>query len=253
MKKILLAIVVLCWAASARANVVFDANATADCQQAAVVGTAGKTCATLTVGAGANRAVLCAVAFSLHSPTTEVGTWDSGGTNQAMTQIIAVNTSSTTGRSELWGLVAPTSGLKTVKFTWVGTSDIYINCTSFTGVNQTGGATSFPNSKSQTGGFGTGITMAITSATGNFTYSLITEDLGTISALGNTTAFIESTDSISAGGQYATGAASVTHTATVGTSGAVYTWVGTDIAAAGAGGCTAKPSLALLGVGNCAG
>jgi hypothetical protein len=211
--------------------VTLDANASNFVQG---TGVTSITSSNLTVGAGANRAVVFQLALSLHSADgTVTGNWDQLGTPQALTLIVGRNNTggATGGGAELWGLVNPTSGAKQVKFQWTGSSDVYVNGTAFADVDQTGGATSFPHSTSQVGSFGT-ITMPITSAVGNYTVAHIVEDLGSISAPTQTQAYIDNALAIGAGASYATGASpTVTHGFTVGTSPSVYVFVGTDIAA----------------------
>src|SRR3954469_20807226 len=68
----------------AHSQVVFDANATADCT---VNANTTKDCATLTVGSGANRALICQVAWSGTNGGVTVANWDQLGTPQAMTAI----------------------------------------------------------------------------------------------------------------------------------------------------------------------
>lgn len=215
--------------------VALDANASAEVNATARLGTTGLTSTNLTVGAGANRALIVQIAFSVKAVTSIVVTWDSGGSNQDVPLIVSQqNTAAGVngGLVGLWGLANPISGAKTLKVVWNAvTSDIYLNHTAFTGVDQTGGATSFPHSTSQTGSFGA-VTLAITSAVGNWTVSHIVEDLGSISLNTQTLAYIDNALAIGAGAEHATGAASVTHGFTVGTGGAVYAWVGTDIAVA---------------------
>lgn len=251
MRRILFTAAVLLWATCASAQVTFDANATAPCSQAAVVGTTGLTCATLTVGSGVNRALVCAVVFSLHTPTSEVATWDSGGTNQAMALIQGVNGTGTIARAELWGLTAPTSGAKTFKITWVGTSDIYINCTSWTGADQTGSTTTFPHSTSSTGttaGNPTAYSMAITSAVNNATMAATSTDTGSLSLPTQTQTFLSNALAADGAASRAAGAASVSHGWTVDTFPAHWVIVGTDIAVPSA--AVSPPTRTLLGVGK---
>lgn len=247
MKKLAALIVVgLLWATCASAAVTFDANATADCTSNAVT---TKDCATLTVGAGANRALVCQVGWSgaVTSPTL---VWDQGGTNQSMTAITGA-TATNTVVSQLWGLVAPTSGAKTLRATWTTARDIVVNCTSYTGVDQTGGATSFPHGTGATG-TGNGVSqtlVTVTSAVNNAAVAVMATT-GTPSAPTQTQTFLDSSPaSESAAGARAAGAASVAFGWTV-TSPIGWAAAGTDILASGAGAaCT--PTLTLLGVGRC--
>lgn len=256
MKRLILVLCLLCWATSAQAAVAFDANATAPCTGNSVnLAVAGKTCQTLTITAAmSGPAVLCQVNLSLQTVTTPALTWDFGGSAQPMGLIGGKNTSSGTGRAELWGLVNPASGNKIAKYTAAaGTTDIDINCVSWSGVDQTGGATSFPHFNSANG-TSTTPSVTVTSAVGNATMDSTVNDTSTLSAPTQTQSFIDNVPNlISGGGSRGTGA-SVTHAWTLALGGSNWASAGTDILAAGAGGgCTVSPTLALLGVGNCGG
>lgn len=247
MRSLLVLAFVLC-ALPAHAQVVFDANASASCTSNAVLGTTGKTCATLTVGAGANRAVVCAINWSIAVSSVAV-TWDSGGTNQAMALITGA-TATNTQFANLWGLVAPTSGAKTVNVTWNAVNaDIIINCTSWTGVDQTGGATSFPHGTGSAPATAATHSVVITSAVNNATMAT-TATSGTPSSPTQTQTFLNSTPTnVSGAGSRAAGAATVTHQWTYTTPNTTAI-VGTDILAGGGAatpGC--KNGLLLLGAG----
>lgn len=250
MKRGLLALVFLCWAIAAHAAVAFDANSTADCTGNAVLGTTGLTCSNLTVGSGSNRVLVVQLAFNNQSITTVAVNWDQLGTPQAMTLIKTVNTTGAAGRAELWGLVAPTSGAKQAKVTWNATnSDVTMNAVSWTGANQTGGATTFPNSTSAQG-TSTTSAVTITSAVGDATMdsTVLANGAANFSAPTQTQTYLDNTPAnISGAGSRAAGAATVTHQWTLSAS---VTWAnaGTDIAAAG--GAVAVPKLSILGVGH---
>src|SRR5882724_1839751 len=96
----------------------------------------------LTIGSGTDTALIVTLAFSLKTISALTVTWDNGGTNQAMALIGAVN-SPGIGRSVMYGLVAPTAGNKTLQVAWTGTSSVKVDGVSYTGVDQTGGTTSF--------------------------------------------------------------------------------------------------------------
>jgi hypothetical protein len=102
----------------------------------------------ITVGSGIHRALVVSLNFGYNTgtpPSAVSVTWDSGGTNQAMTQIVSGNNGSN-GEAQLWGLVAPTSGNKTLAVSWTGNAEVFIVAESYTQVDQTGGATTFPHS-----------------------------------------------------------------------------------------------------------
>lgn len=257
MKRLLLVLCLAFSASSAQAAVTFDANATAPCSSNSVnLAVAGMPCQTLTITAAmSNPAVICQVNLSNQTVTTPVLTWDSGGSNQTMDFIGGRNTTSGTGRAELWGRVNPASGNKLAKYTAAaGTSDIDINCVSWSGVDATGGATSFPHFTSAIG-TSAAPSVTITSAVGNATMDSTVNDTSTLSAPTKTQTFIDNAPNLfSGGGSRAAGAASNVHAWTLALGSSNWASVGTDILAdGGGGGCTAKPTLTLLGVGNCGG
>lgn len=247
MRRVLLALSFVLCAAAVQAQVVFDANATATC---ASNGVTTKDCATLTVGSGANRALVCQIIWSGTTGAISVFNWDQLGTPQALTQI--TNAAGTnTVRSELWGLVNPTSGAKTLRVTWTTSRDVVINCLSYTGVDQTGGTTTFAHGTSATGS-ATPTSVTVTSAANNAVVAAHGMTAGTVTAVNNTSSFIDNTPTnMSTAGNRAAGAATVTLTSTV--SGGPPTWVsvGADIVAASGGGGTpgCKNGVLLLGAG----
>lgn len=231
--------------------VAFDANATA-----VVTGTgvSSITSSNLTVGAGANRALVCQLVFSLETFTGLTVRWDELGTPQSMAQIIGANGTGLIARAELWGLVAPTSGAKQAKAAWTGASDVYINPTSFTGVDQTGGTTSFPNSTSATGTIAGAVPVAysaaVTSAAGNFTVAATSADLGSLSLTTQTSNFLSNALSADGAASRATGAASVSHGWSSDTVGTHWVIVLTDILAGGAAATQGTHGMLLGGIRN---
>ena len=206
--------------------VTFDANATAD---STANGVTSINHANLTIGSGTNRALVAQICWSgtVGSPVLK---WDNTGTPQTMTAITNASAfNGTVAGSQLFGLVAPTSGNKTLNAAWTTARDVCLNGVSWTGVDQTGGNTTFPNGAGATGS-STTASVTVTSATGNAVMAAHTVT-STMSAVNNTQTFRDQAPTnISAGGNRAAGGASVSMTATVGSS----TWAsaGTDIAAA---------------------
>lgn len=216
----------------------FDAKAVLD---TTVNGTTSVTATNLTVGAGSNRALVVQFAFSLHSPTSLAVTWDFGGSAQPCASIVAANGAATVARAELWGLVNPVSGAKSLKAAWTGASDVCMNGVSWTGVNQTGGVTTFPHSTSNTGsssgGPNTQATVTVTSAVGNAVMDASCGDTGNYNSSNQTSTYIDNTPANMGGaGSRAAGAATVTLSWNE-TTGATNKWVsvGTDILAAASG------------------
>lgn len=212
--------------------VTFDATtpgATGDQTANAVNGITGFTTTggLVTIGTGSNRVLVVSLSLSLATASSVAVVWDQGGTNQSMTQIKTANQTGG-GCALLFGLVAPTSGNKDAKITWNNaSSDICVNGTSWTGADQTGGATTFPNSTSAVATSSTAISLAVTSAVGNATQVCLATG-GSPSAPTQTQTYLDTGPASESGaGSRAAGAASVTHAWTV----TFTSWVavGTDI------------------------
>lgn len=202
--------------------VAFDANATISVNGTGTSATNGN----LTVGSGANRALIAQLGIATASASITVK-WDTAGANQSATVIkSAVN--GATAKAELWGLVAPASGNKILTAAWTNSSEFNLNCFAVTGADQTGGVTTFPNSVSATG---TGSpTITIASAVGDMT----TDSGGSSSnwsAPTKTQTYINNTNGSVVGcGSRAAGAASNVH---AWTDGGIWVLVGSSIKAAG--------------------
>lgn len=186
----------------------------------------------LTVGVGANRALVVQVCFR-DAITVPVVTWDQGGTNQNVPLILSRQTAN--GQIAcVFGLVAPTSGNKAIRVAWTGgATELSIQAVSWTSVDQTGGATSFPNATSAVGN-NAAATVDVTSAVGDAVMSAVV--CGSLQALNSVSAtqtlLTHGTGVIEAGGSRAAGAATVTVTGTLaGTD--QWAIVGTSIKASG--------------------
>jgi hypothetical protein len=152
--------------------VAFDAKGTAD-----VYGASGTslTFSNLTVGTGSNRCIVVTLVFFDIStvPSLISCTWDSGGANQIMgqigaTQTLVVSPTRQTMSVALFGLVAPVSGKKTLAVSWVNSqADAFVDAVSFTGVNQTGGTTTFYNLTAATGTSGAPSVTVVSSQIGS--------------------------------------------------------------------------------------
>lgn len=96
----------------------------------------------ITVGSGPNRALF---AFVYHgagaNPSAITATWDSGGTNQAMTLI--GQAPATGARIRMYALLNPTPGNKTLAVAWTTVDTIAVCAVSFYGVLQTSIARAF--------------------------------------------------------------------------------------------------------------
>jgi hypothetical protein len=203
-----------------------DANATAS---VTANGVTAINSSNLTVGAGSNRALVVQFAVQVQGITAVTCVWDTAGTNQSCTLIKTDNATITTGRADLFGLVAPTSGALNVRVSWTTASgEVYLNHSSYTGVDQTGGVTSFPHAVSAKGTASP--TVTITSAVGNYTVAAGASNTNW-SAPTKTQLFINNTGGTTvAAGSQATGAATVVHAFT---SSGSWVLVGTDLLASG--------------------
>ncbi len=246
--RLLIVLSLLCGAQSASAQVVFDAVGTA------ADGLTGQTSpfdnTSLTIGAGSNTALVAQVIWLGAAGTSAAVIWDPAGTNQSLTLI--KSQSGVNGQTvQLWGRIAPTSGNKTLRVTWSSAGqELVTQGVSWTGVDQTGGVTTFPNSTSATGNTSS-CTVAVTSATNNAVMAVcVAGTAQAISSVNNTqTLLVHGHGNLEAGGNRAAGAASVTMT---GTYAGTDQWaiVGTDIKASGGAttpGC--KNGLLLQGSG----
>lgn len=189
----------------------------------------------ITVGSGSNRGLVCVCQWDTRTVSSPTATWDNGGTNQSMTLLVGPIAITGNGALAVFGLANPISGNKTLRVAWTTTSQSAVCAVAFTGVDQTGGATSFPHATSATGS-GTTSSVTITSATGNMVVAVHSNNAsGSITAVNNTQVFIDNAfTSTAAASNRASGAASVAMTSTDSASG---NWgaAGTDILAAATG------------------
>ena len=119
----------------------------------------------LTVGVISNGALGVLLMFDSGGVSGVAAHWDSAGANQAMTSIGTVSTPG--GRlSQAFGLVAPVAGNKTLHLNWTGAAEVYVVAVSWSGVDQTGGGTTFKNYTSQSASTSTP-SITVTSAVGD--------------------------------------------------------------------------------------
>jgi hypothetical protein len=194
----------------------------------------------LTVGTNSQRALVIQVLFlgtagGGSAPTGVAWNWDATGTPQALTQI-GTNTTSGNGQIvQLWGLVNPTSGNKTLTGTWTNNQEVDLQAVSWWGVDQTGGTTSFAHFNSATGSSATP-SVTVTSAVGNAVMAVMVAGTAVgINSVDNTQTFLyHGSGSIEGGGNRAAGAASVVLTGTYAGSD-LWAIAGVDIVAASGG------------------
>lgn len=231
--------------------------------QTNVNGVTTMTISNLTVGSGANRALIVHIGFvSAALPAGLTVTWDSGGSNQTMTAIPGTNSGTNGALTQsvvLYGLLNPTSGNKNLVVSWTGSLEAHGTAISFTGVDQTSIAVAFPNGNfvSNTGApVAPPAQVVITSAVGNIVTAVAVQNValfggaagtgGTIISNANTTGPNQQLGSV-----YYPGAASVTAGLTWSGSNSSWIAVGTDVkATGGGGGGGGDKSLMMLGVGG---
>jgi hypothetical protein len=142
-------------------SVAFDANATS-----ATSVNPGTTLdnGNLTIGSAANMVLVAQIVFR-GAITSQTMVWDPAGANQSMS-LIQTKSSAGSLVSQLWGLVAPVSGNKICRAAWTTSQISFLNCTSFSGADQTGGTTTFPNGVGATAASGSP-SITVTSKTGD--------------------------------------------------------------------------------------
>lgn len=177
-------------------DVAYDANGSNTSASASSLG------ATITVGSGSNRALVCIIT---RKDGSAYATGVSSDVNGALTMLSRTNDAGAGfGLSiEIWYLANPTAGAHTVTATWAAAAHVRIHVVSFTGVDQ-----STPVDGYQ-GGYQQNVAskaLTVTSATGSMVYGAV-HVYGTETITdAQTTRTSPSTTSVSS---TATGAASV--------------------------------------------
>lgn len=201
----------------------------------------------ITVGAGSNSALAVKIVFSLKTVSSISVTWDQGGTNQACTLITSQANGGSFGLVQMYGRLAPTSGNKTLRITWTGTSQIIVQVVAVTDADQAAVASTFLAATPATGN-STAPSITITSAVGRMTLDCVCADNNffTVGSATKTQTFMDNNGimDIDGAGSRAAGAASNTHAWTL-VGGSQWASVGIDIVAAAAGGAflAAKPKV----------
>ena len=224
----------------AQAAILVDATGTTlNSASAATVNYTG-----ITVGPGLTNGALI-VFVSWGGPVTSPSvTWDSGGTNQAMTQIATGIVGSIS--CAMFGLVNPTAGNKTCAISWTTSRTSSVTAQSYTGVLQTGGTTTWPNSAQNSGSSVTTLSLSVTSASGNRPTALFKGSTALTITAG--TQIYDNSTTVSNAAAFLAGAASVTFTVTNASGNDIA--CGCDMVAAAGANATKANSLQLLGVGG---
>lgn len=214
--------------------VAFDAKSTAWTN---VSGVATLSHSLITVGSGTNMALIACIIFSATAlPAGLTVTWDLVSTNQAMTAIASttISNSMEPATAVLYGLVAPTSGNKTLTMSWTGNLEAHLVAVSFSGVDQTGGSTSFPNGTTvnSTSGAATSGSITVTSASADQVVALFSNNAWAFATTsGNIIQFQNNGPNDGSVASYSNGASSVVCTCSGGI-GATYVASACDILAA---------------------
>lgn len=208
--------------------VVFDAQCTSDVTGSAATSFSDAT--QLTIGSGANRALVVMVVWSTATPPTGVTfTWN--GLALTLISATSVGTTDTSANVALYGMLNPASGTKTLTGLWTGARDFYVGSVAYSGVDQTSIAVAFPHGNTATGNSGSP-TVAITSAVGNAVVGVMGTFGGFISGTG-TSVFIDTLQTMSGFGQRYAGASTVNNAFTTGSS--PWAICGCDVLAAAGG------------------
>lgn len=168
-----------------------------------------------TVGTGTDRGGVAAL-VTQNAATLAAVVWDSGGTNQTLTLIGSIADSGNALKVWLFGGTALTSGAKTLRATWTGSSDACLSFISFTGVDQTGGATSFADFTSVHAAGSAAPSITIPSRAGDWNVGAAGNTTGSFNTVGQNSWYIDNNpNNFSAAANHVTGAAtSVTLTMT---------------------------------------
>jgi hypothetical protein len=193
----------------------------------------------LTIGASlSNSALLVGIAAQTTTISGVAMTWN----GVSLTQIGTDNvTNGTNGTVQLWGLINPAAGNNTLAITWGGTEQMTVWAASFSGVDQTGGTTSFPNFTSAKAAIATPSTpstITVTSASGHATFAVHSAGDTSVNAnsVDNNAVGVghDSSSAVSAGANYATTGSNTTLSCTW-SGNSQWAASGVDIKSAGGG------------------
>lgn len=123
----------------------------------------------ITVAAGSNTALVFQITFTANV-TGITCTWDSGGTNQSMTVLNSQKEDTWSNYVYVFGLLAPTTGNKTLAVSWTTNSSITACAAAFDGVLQTSIAAAFTNAANNSAN-SANPSLSITTASGDATFA----------------------------------------------------------------------------------
>lgn len=191
MKKLLALIAFLSLTFPADAAITLDAAATS----VAYANTATSVSnTTQTVGTASDRVCVAIVVMTNKTPTNQTMTWDSSGTKQAMTLLQEKTFVGGPGsRVEIWGLINPTSGTKTLTYSFTGTStEVFLSSICFNGVHQT---TAFTGAAGYNGS-ASSPSFPSSASSGQASVGVTSSDSGLLSAPTQTSIYIDNTRSV---------------------------------------------------------
>jgi hypothetical protein len=218
-------------------------------------GTAVNTYNLAVITAASNLAIVALVCWdnSLGGGGVTVSSvvWDPPGANQALTAIPNTTVSNGVTSAQLWGRVGTiTAGTKNLVMTLSAISNSYLSFITYSGVDQTGGATSFPHGTSATGSTNAP-SISIMSATGNFVVAAECDGDGSNTSRTDTSVFANNSGSSNnAFGNTKAGAGLSVTLSGVNATAANWSYAGCDVLAAGAAVAARGGTLPLMGVGR---
>ena|SRR6185295_14053748 len=183
----------------------------------------------LTVGAGANRALVVTTIESANVSASLTVTWN--GVPLTLVSSTSVDDGTNSAFMRIWALINPAAGNFTLAGSWTGSASFVVGAVSYTGVDQTSVAVAFPHGATASGTSATaGVT--ISSASGNAVVALFASaPAGPFLSTSGTNIYIDSVSLVPyVAASRDIGAASVSMTAPLTGSG---TWVaaGCDVLA----------------------
>lgn len=167
---------------------------------------------TLTVGTGANRALFGLLAFGVATtlPTGITVAWDPAGTNQAMALISTQANDLNTEEVQIYSLVSPTTGNKTLRASWTGSAGVVLGGVEFSGVHQ---LNTWNNVTKASNAALSNPTVTVVSATDGATVAVVVDTGGGTPSMNQTLLYNDSAPTlIDSGANYALGGTSNVHT-----------------------------------------
>lgn len=165
--------------------------------------------------------------FALKTVTGITCTWD--GVSCTAIPSASGTDAGANGFVQMFGLLAPNAGNKSLVVNWTGLTQLTMAAMSFKGVNQSSIATAFPNGTSATGN-SLSTSLTITSGIDHMVLASHVNPGNAWTTVNNTQLFVDNSPAlIDCAANYATGAATVNMTATATSGTPSWVSVGTDV------------------------